>query len=96
MGGSGLLEESQVESSKHQNDADVRDQPFPESVSKEREIYADDDGYHRYHIKNRSYPRAHLSKTSFHFVANAVQFALTCTSAKNVAGKRPQAADGLH
>jgi hypothetical protein len=33
-----MPEESQVESSEHQDNANIRYQPFPESVSEEREI----------------------------------------------------------
>jgi hypothetical protein len=36
-------EESQVESCEHQDDANIRCQSFPESVSEEREIYTDYD-----------------------------------------------------
>ena len=41
------LEESEVESYEHQDNANIHCQPFPESVSEEREIYTDYDGYHR-------------------------------------------------
>jgi hypothetical protein len=34
-------EKSKVESSEHQDDANIHDQPFPESVSEEHEIYTD-------------------------------------------------------
>jgi hypothetical protein len=44
-----MPEESQVESSKHQDNANIHRQPFPESVSQEHEIDTDDDGYHRHH-----------------------------------------------
>jgi len=40
-------EEAPVESSEHQDNANIHCQPFPESVSEEREIYTDYDGYHR-------------------------------------------------
>jgi hypothetical protein len=39
-------EKSQVESHEHQDNPDISNQAFPESVSKEREIYAYYDGYH--------------------------------------------------
>jgi hypothetical protein len=54
-------EESRVESCEHQDDANIRCQPFPESVSEEHEIYTDYDGCHRHHVKHNSYLSAHLS-----------------------------------
>lgn len=56
-----MLQESQVERCKHQNDSNIHYQPFPESVPEEQEIYTDDDGCHRHHIKHDSYPAAHFS-----------------------------------
>jgi hypothetical protein len=53
-------EESEVESYEHQDNANIHCQPFPESVSEEREIYTDDDGYHRHHVKHVSYLSAHF------------------------------------
>jgi hypothetical protein len=44
-------QESQIERCEQQDNANVRCQPFPESVSEEREIYADYDGYHCHHVK---------------------------------------------
>lgn len=58
------LEESQVESAEHQDNADIHYQPFPESVSEEREIDADDDGDHRHHIKHDSDLSAHFPSPS--------------------------------
>ncbi len=54
-------EESQVESSEHQDNANIHCQPFPESVSEEHEIYTDYDGCHRQHVKHDSYLSAHFS-----------------------------------
>jgi hypothetical protein len=54
--------EPEVESSKHQDNANIHCQPFPESVSEEREIYTDYDGY-RHHVKHDSYPSAHFGVT---------------------------------
>jgi hypothetical protein len=59
-------EESQVESYEYQDDANIHCQSFPESISEECEIYADDDGHHRHHVEHPDYPTAHFSKTSFH------------------------------
>jgi hypothetical protein len=54
-------EESQVESCEHQDNAYIHCQPFPKSVSEEREIYSDDDGYHRHSVKHYSYLSAHFT-----------------------------------
>src|ERR1035441_9731958 len=58
-------EESEVESCEHQDNANIRCQPFPESVSEEHEIYADYDGCHRHRVNRASYlsaqPRVHFS-----------------------------------
>jgi hypothetical protein len=54
-------EESEVESCKHQDNANIHCQPFPESVSEKREIYTDYDGYHRHHVKHDSYVSAHFN-----------------------------------
>ncbi len=56
-------EESEVESCKHQDNANIHCQPFPESVSEEQKIHTNDDGYHRHHVKHASCLFAHLSKT---------------------------------
>jgi hypothetical protein len=53
-------EESQVESCEHQNNTDIRDQPLPESISEEHDIYADYDGYHGRHVKRGGYLFAHF------------------------------------
>jgi hypothetical protein len=55
-----MPEESQVESSEHQNDADVHHQPFPETVSEDHEIDTDDNNYHRHHVKHDNYLPAHF------------------------------------
>jgi hypothetical protein len=55
-----LPEESQVESCEHQDNADIHDQPLPEAISEEHEIHADDDGYHRHHVKHDGYLSAHF------------------------------------
>ncbi len=59
-----MSEEFEVESSEHQDNANIRRQPFPESVSEEREIYTDYDGRHRHHVKHYSYLSAHFSQYS--------------------------------
>jgi hypothetical protein len=55
-----MPEEPQVESSEHQDDANIRHQPFQESVSKEDEIYTDDDGCHRHHVQHDNDLRSHF------------------------------------
>jgi hypothetical protein len=59
--GSWTPEESQVECCEHQDNANIRCQPFPEPVSEERHVYTDDDGYHRHHVKHDSYLSAHFN-----------------------------------
>ena len=54
------FEESEVESYEHQDNANIHCQPFPESVSEERDIYTDYDGCHRHHAKHGSYLSAHF------------------------------------
>jgi hypothetical protein len=53
-------EESQVESCEDKNNANIHGQPFPESVSEEREIYTDYDGCHHHPVKHDSYLSAHF------------------------------------
>jgi hypothetical protein len=50
---SGTPEESEVKSYEHQDNANIHCQPFPESVSEERQIHTDDYGY-RHHVKHDS------------------------------------------
>jgi hypothetical protein len=56
-----MPEESHVESCEHQDNANVRCQPFPKSVSEERKIHTDYDGYHCRHVKRGSDLSAHFS-----------------------------------
>jgi len=53
-------DESEVESREHQDNADIHDQPFPESAFEEHEIYTDYDGCHRQPVKHDSFPSAHF------------------------------------
>jgi hypothetical protein len=53
-------EEHHVESCEHQDNADIHNQPFPKSISEEREIDADYDDYHRHHEKYDDYLSAHF------------------------------------
>jgi hypothetical protein len=59
-----MPQESQVESSEHQDDSNIHCQPFPESVSEEQQIYTDYDGCHRQNVKHGSYLSAHFSSVS--------------------------------
>jgi hypothetical protein len=52
---------SEVESSEHQDNANIHCQPFPESVSEKQKIYTDYDGRHRHHVEHNSYLSAHFS-----------------------------------
>jgi hypothetical protein len=63
--------ESQVESSEHQDYANIHYQPLPESISEEHEIYTDYNGCHRHHVKHYSYPSVHFGTTLFHFAQRA-------------------------
>jgi hypothetical protein len=56
-----MPEEPQVKSCKHQDNANIHCQPFPESIPEEREIYTNYDGRHRYHVKRDSYLSAHFA-----------------------------------
>ena len=40
-----VLEEPQIERGKHQDDTDVHHEPFPKSIPKEQQIYANHNGY---------------------------------------------------
>jgi hypothetical protein len=62
-------EESQVESSKHQDNANIHYQPLPEAVSEEDKIYTHYNSCHRQHVKHYNHPSVHFSTTSlFHFL----------------------------
>jgi len=54
-------EESEVESSEHQDYANINRQPLPEPVSEEREVYTDYDGCHRHSVNQNSCLSAHFS-----------------------------------
>ena len=56
-----MPEESQIESREHQDNADIHHQSLPDSVSEERDIQADYDGYHRQCVKRCGYLSAHFS-----------------------------------
>jgi hypothetical protein len=62
-------EESQVESSEHQDNANIHYQPLPEAVSEEDKIYTHYNSCHRQHVKHYNHPSVHFSTTSlFHFL----------------------------
>ncbi|MFZ0845663.1 MAG: hypothetical protein WAM62_07710, partial [Pseudolabrys sp.] len=57
---------SEIKSPEHQDNANIHDQPFPESVSQERKIHADDHGNHRHHIDRDNNSSVHFgSSTGF-------------------------------
>jgi hypothetical protein len=56
-----VSEESQIESREYQDNANVHHQPFPESVSEERDIQTDYDGHHYHEVKRDSDLSAHFS-----------------------------------
>jgi hypothetical protein len=49
-----MPEESQVEGYEDQNDANIHHQPFPDSISEEREIDTDYDSGHRHRVQRQS------------------------------------------
>ncbi|MGH6993672.1 MAG: hypothetical protein ACREEH_10090, partial [Caulobacteraceae bacterium] len=65
-----MPEKAQVEGDEHQDDADVRDQPFPQSVSKEGDVDADDERRHRKKVEHGNYLLSHSTSTwaSIHHV----------------------------
>jgi hypothetical protein len=74
-----MLEKSQVESREHQKNAYIRHQPFPESISEERQIETDYNGCHRHRVEHNAYPSAHFSNASFHDGPSAWEFRRHCT-----------------
>jgi hypothetical protein len=40
-----VLQKPEIEGDKHQDNTDVHDQPFPESIPEEQEIYSYNNGY---------------------------------------------------
>lgn len=56
-------QEHQVEDHKHQHDADVHNEPFPESMLEDEHVDADDDGHHG-HEKDRHQNRLRHESTS--------------------------------
>jgi hypothetical protein len=63
---SSMPEESEVDSREHQNNANVYYQSFPESVSEERDIHADNDDYHCHHVKSDGDCFTHFSLHGLH------------------------------
>jgi hypothetical protein len=58
-------EKSQIESQKHQDNADIHRQPFGESILEERDIHADYDDCHRYQIEHDDHRSVHFSSPPF-------------------------------
>ncbi|HTW28900.1 MAG TPA: hypothetical protein VME92_17370 [Acetobacteraceae bacterium] len=46
-----MPQEPQIKGRKHQDDPDVNDQPFPESIPEEQEIHTDDNGDQHHNVK---------------------------------------------
>jgi hypothetical protein len=59
-----VLYESQIEGCKHQDNADVHYQPFPESIPKEEQIHANYDGYQHSEVKADQHTLCHLNVLS--------------------------------
>jgi hypothetical protein len=56
-----VLQESQIEGYKHQDNADVHYQPLPESILKEQKIYTNDNGYHHHNVKHGRHVPCHFN-----------------------------------
>ncbi|MGF6413972.1 hypothetical protein [Paraburkholderia sp. MM5482-R1] len=56
-----VVQKSQIEGCKHQDNADVRHQPFPEPVPEEQQIYANDNGYQHHNVKHDGHVPCHLN-----------------------------------
>jgi hypothetical protein len=56
-----VLEESQIERYKHQDNADVHYQPLPKSILKEQQIYAYDNSYQRHNVKRDKHVPGHFN-----------------------------------
>jgi hypothetical protein len=65
-------QESQVEGNKHQDNADVRYQPFPESIPEEQHICTDDNSYHRQNVKRGRHVLYHFNHPLMRILANHV------------------------
>jgi Integrase core domain len=59
-----LFQESQVDGGKHQDDADVHDEPFPESMPEEQHIDADDNGYLGHEVNCEQHRCRHYGSSS--------------------------------
>jgi hypothetical protein len=59
-----VLYESQIEGCKHQDNADVHYQSFPESIPKEEQIHTNYNGYQHPNVKPDKHILCHLSLLS--------------------------------
>jgi hypothetical protein len=66
-----MPEESQVEGGEDQDDADIREQPFPKSISEKRDIDTNDDGDHHYRVQRAGYPAARF-RGNRHFESSII------------------------
>jgi hypothetical protein len=55
-----VLEKSQIEGGEHHDNADVRYQPFQESVPEEQQVYTNDNGNHHYSVKHAKHVPCHF------------------------------------
>src|ERR1700728_4047256 len=65
-------EESQVESQEYQDNANVRHQPFPESVSEKSDIQTNYDGYHCHQVQRDSDLSARFSLHCLHYLESRI------------------------
>jgi hypothetical protein len=59
-----VLYESQIEGCKHQDNADVHYQPFPESIPKEEQIHTNYNGYQHPNVKPDKHTLCHFNLLS--------------------------------
>jgi GNAT superfamily N-acetyltransferase len=56
-----VLHESQIEGGEHQDNADVDQQPFPESILEEQQIYTNNNGYQHHTVKHDRHVLCHFN-----------------------------------
>ena len=65
-------EESHIESQEYQDNANVRYQPFPESVSEKSDIQTNYDGYHCHQVQRDSDLSARFSLHCLHYLESRI------------------------
>ncbi len=84
-----VLEESQIKGCKHQDNADVHYQPFPESILKEQQVYTNDNGNQHRNVKHdRHVPRHSISRSNISTAALRARNASSKRLAETGVGSR--------